>query len=166
MHVQALERQALSGPHSRAAFANRFNAASVPSFCVLLVSAALMVTCTTRDAEPLDLSVRDIVKDPHAVDGKLVRLSGLLHHTADGEAFFWPEATENKPSLESQGVAVHYSSSAPMRVANDEADGSYVTLEGIFYVAKPPRRRISAQTTAVHGRFNGALVDARPVETR
>lgn len=107
--------------------------------------------------------MRDVVIDPYAVDGKLVRLIGLLHHTRDGDALYWHEA-DIKRSVGSHGVAVHYSSPAP--ASHQEADRSHVVLEGIFYATKPQRRGWNSETAGVCERFNGALVDARRIQTR
>ena len=135
-----------------------------PPAILAIVSAGLLsTTCTTRDAEPIVVSVRDVVVDPYAVDGKLVRLFGLLHHTRDGDALYWLEADVTR-STDSHAVAVHYSTAAP--TPTDATDGSYVALEGIFYATKPQRRGWSSETAAVPERFNGSLVDARRVQAR
>ena len=152
-------------PFARSVISRALASARFPAILAVVIAALLSATCTTRDAarEPIEVSVRDVVIDPYAVDGKLVRIYGLLHHTRDGDALYWLEA-DMKRSAESQAVAVHYASPAPQ--SDDEADGGHVALEGIFYATKPRRRGWTSETTSVPEQFNGALVDARRVQTR
>ena len=128
----------------------------------VVMTGLLTATCTTRDAEPINVSVRDVVIDPYAVDGKLVRLYGFVHQAPDGDALYWHQS-DIKLSIPSHAVGVHYSSPAP---SDAEPDGRYVAVEGIFYAAKPPRRGWTSETTAVGERYNGALIDARRVQVR
>ena len=126
------------------------------------MTSLLTATCTTRDAEPINVSVRDVVIDPYAVDGKLVRLYGFLRQAPEGDALYWDEHDITQ-SIPSHAVGVHYSSPAP---AAAEPDGTYIAVEGIFHATKPPRRGWSSETVALAARYNGALVDARRVHVR
>ena len=138
-------------------------AAHLPAILAIVIAGLLSATSATDEVEPIDVSVRDVVIEPYAVDGKLVRLFGLLHQTGDGDALYWPEP-DLKGSGESPRVAVRYSSAAPP--SQQEANGSYVALEGIFYATKPPRRGWTSETTAERVQFNGTLVAARRVQVR
>lgn len=127
-----------------------------------MVAGLLTTSCTTRDPDPIEVSVRDVVIDPYAVDGRLVRLHGLLRHGSSGAALYWPQG-DIKHSIASHAVGVHYSSPP---VAAGEPDGTYVAVEGFFYAARPPRRGWSSADKAIGPRYNGNLVDARPVRVR
>ena len=172
LHVQALDRGQMgqtapwcrsASPSARSVISRALASARLPAILTVVIAALLSATCTTREAEPIDVSVRDVAIDPYAVDGKLVRLFGFLHHTREGDALYWLGA-DTRRSIESQPVAVHFSSTAP--AAHQEPDGSYIVLEGIFHATKPQRRGWSSETAAAGERFNGALVDARRVQTR
>ena len=171
MHVEALHRAGLRETTGARHFATRSGqswmrkaiaAARAATFVSLGAAVLLTATCSQPPAEPINVSVRDVVIDPYAVDGKLVRLYGLLHHTADGDALYWHEA-DIQQSIASHAVGVHYSSPPAAEV---ERDGMHVAMEGIFYAAKPPRRGRSSKMRAMDERYNGALVGARRVHVR
>ena len=127
-----------------------------------MITGLLTATCTTRDAEPINVSVRDVVIDPYAVDGKLVRLHGFLHQAPDGAALYWHEA-DIKQSIPSHAVGVQYSSPADSAAA---PDGTFIVVEGIFHATKPPQRGWSSDTPSFAERYNGALADATRVQVR
>ncbi len=128
-------------------------AAAKPASVSLLVCAAFAsATCSQQDSKPIQVSVRDIVSDPYAVDGKLVRLIGLLHRSGEGDILYWHEH-DIQQSAQYHGIAVHLSSSWP---EGSERRGAYVAVEG-FYEADHDRTR---------SHFNGAVLDARPAEIR
>ena len=128
----------------------------------VVITGLLTATCRTRDAEPINVSVRDVVIDPYAVDGKLVRLYGFLHQAPDGDALYWHEA-DIKQSISSHAVGVQYSSPAATEAASD---GTLIAVEGIFYATKPPQHGWSSDTPSFAERYNGALVDATRVQVR
>ncbi len=127
-------------------------AVQAASVCALLVLALVAATCTTREAEPIDVSVRDIVIDPYAVDGKLVRLIGLLHRAPGGDALYWLQHDLER-SIHAHGVSVRLSSSWPEGAVRP---GTYVAVEGIF----------EADDERPGSEFNGALLGARNPEIR
>ncbi len=147
----------------RAVIRRLLASARLPAVFAVVIPGLLAATCTSPDAQPIDVSVRDVVIDPYAMDGRRVRLFGFLHHTRERDALYWRGA-DIKPSIDSDGVAVHYSSRAP--ASHHETDGSLVVLEGIFHATKPQRRGWNSETAGAGERFNGALVDARRIQTR
>ena len=160
VHIQALHRRPLHGTNAaqpasawltRSTIYKALGAASTRSLCLLMLIALVTVTCSTREPQPIDVSVRDVVIDPYAVDGKLVRLIGLLRRTPDGDALYWHEADLQRPT-ESHAVAVELSTVWP---EGAERRGTYVVVEGIFE-ADPSGGDV----------FNGALLDARHAQIR
>ena len=160
MHIQALHRRPLhatnpSDPASawltRSTIYKALGAASTRSLCLLMLIALVTVTCSTGEPQPIDVSVRDVVIDPYAVDGKLVRLIGLLHRTPEGDALYWHEADLERP-MQSHAVSVDLSTEWP---EGAERRGTYVVVEGIF--------EADASDADV---FNGALLDARHAQLR
>ena len=101
----------------------------MPALCVALPLLALTMTSCSRDEpKPIDVSVRDVVIDPYAVDGRRVRLIGLLHRAREGDALYWQEQDIEK-SLHNHAVAVRLPSSWP---DGAERRGAYVAVEGVF----------------------------------
>jgi hypothetical protein len=118
----------------------------------LLLAALARATCSPDDAKPIDVSVRDVVIDPYAVDGKLVRMIGVLHRGPAGDVLYW-HGQDIEQANEHHGVAVRLSSTWP---AEAEGRGAYVAVEGIF----------EADDDEPGSDFNGALLEARHAEVR
>ena len=98
------------------------------------------------------MSVRDVVTDPYAVDGKLVRLIGVLHRSPSGDALYWHEHDAAQLN-ETHGVSVRLPPSWP---AGSERRGAYVAVEGVF----------KADHEQPGSDLNGALLDTRHAEVR
>ena len=94
---------------------------------VLLV-VLFTATRSWQAAKPIDVSVRDVLTDPYAVDGKRVRLIGVLHRSANGDALYWHE-TDIEHANRSHAIPVEARSGWP---AGAEQPGAYVSVEGVF----------------------------------
>lgn len=129
----------------------RIASARVPSVCLLIFSALLTATCSLHDEKPIVVSVRDVVIDPYAVDGKLVNLVGLLHRGPKGDALYWHQQ-DIEQSNHSHAVSVQL----PSWPDGAGRRGTYVAVEGIFEADHDQRGST----------FNGALLDARRVQVR
>ncbi len=161
VHVQSLPRNAIGEPCPRPALASgagrsplpksfRFTHLASVSFGLLAALATAM--CSQHDPKPIDVSVRDVVIDPYAVDGKLVRLIGVLHRTAEGDALYWHEQ-DIRQSNRHHAVAIRRSSSWLDKAAQP---GTHVAVEGIF----------EADDDRAGSGFNGALLEPRNAEVR
>ncbi len=117
-----------------------------------LVAALATATCSQHNSEPIDVTVRDVVIDPYAVDGKRVRLTGVLHRTADGDALYWHEQDIPQTNRH-HGVAIRQSSSWREKAV---PPGTRVAVEGLF----------EADDDRSGSEFNGALLDPRNAQLR
>ena len=113
------------------------------SVVFLVFAAFVTATCSKHGSKPIDVSVRDVIIDPYAVDGKRVRLIGVLHRTKDDDALYWHEQ-DIQHSNRKHGVALRLSSSSTDRAV---LPGTYVAIEGIF----------EADDDRSGSEFNGAL---------
>jgi hypothetical protein len=161
VHVQLLPRRATRAarplpPPSigqwRSALRKAFTSANVASLAILVFAAFATATCSEHVSEPIEVSVRDVVTDPYAVDGKLVRLSGLLHRSPAGDVLYWHEQDIQR-SNQNHAVAVRLSSSWP---EGAERRGAYVAVEGVY----------EADYDEAGSDSNGAVLDARSAEVR
>ena len=159
MHIQALYRRpphgsdthGLSPESTPSTIYKALSAMSTRSLCLLMLIALVTVTCSKNEPQPIDVSVRDVVIDPYAVDGKLVRLIGLLHRSSDGDALYWLEADLDE-RRQSHAVSVALATDWPQGAARR---GTYVVVEGIF----------EADSTR-GGAYNGALLNPRHPQLR
>jgi hypothetical protein len=136
-----------------------FGFGRVAALGVFALAAYLMMAGSARYAEPITATVRDVLIDPYRVDARRVRLFGRLHRSELGDGLYWPD-DDTPPLVQSWGVAVEYSSPEEQV---EEPDGTYVGLEGIFLVNRPPRRGPHADDQYKAQPFNGALVAARRI---
>ena len=127
-------------------------AASIAALCLLAFGGLIALTSSDGETRPISVSVRDVAIDPYAVDGKLVRLVGLLHHSAEGDVMYWHESDIER-SLHSHAVAVQIAT-PPLGRAESAPQG-HVWVEGIF----------KADPVEASG-FNGAVLNARLVAAR
>ena len=114
-------------------------------------SPLVTATRSPHRGKPIDVSVRDVVTDPYAVDGKLVRLIGLLHRSDRGDVLYWNEQDVAQAN-ENHAVSVRLSSAWP---EGAERRGTLVAVQG-YFEADYERA----------GDFNGALLDPRYAEVR
>jgi hypothetical protein len=119
---------------------------------LLVFAAFATATCSQHGSKPIDVSVRDVVIDPYAVDGKLVRLVGLLHRSSAGDVLYWHEQDIQQRNRH-HGVAVRLSSSWPQGA---ERRGAYVTVEGIYEADQHEAGSVA----------NGAILEARSAEVQ
>ena len=124
-------------------------AAALLTVCRVAACAVLMTACSPRTAEPIQVTVRDVVTDPYRADGKRVKLVGLLHVGSDGDALYWHKIDINH-SVDGHGVSVRLPLSPQER---RQLDGKVVTVEGIF----------DADVDRHAGGFSGAIRDVRHV---
>ena len=160
MHVQSLPRRAISAARPlppqvtkqwRSTLRQAFASTRVGSVSLLIVAGFTTATCSQNAAKPIDVSVRDVVIDPYAVDGKLVRLIGVLHRSGEGDALYWHER-DIQQSNRNHGVAVRLSSWPE----GAERRGAYVAVEGIY----------EADHEQPGSDLNGAIIEARHAEVR
>lgn len=127
-----------------------FRSKDLATISLGLVAALATAMCSQHDSKPIDVSVRDVVIDPYAVDGKLVRLIGVLHRTVEGDALYWHEQ-DIRQSKRHHAVAIRLSSSWLDKAAQS---GTHVAVEGIF------------EADDDCSEFNGALLEPRNAEGR
>jgi hypothetical protein len=158
VHVEALDRLRFRGNDAAAIrprlqpLAGALRKARAPAACAVGALALITATCAPRETQPIDVSVRDVVIDPYAVDGKLVRLTGRLHRGPQGDALYWHER-DVQQSLRSHAVAVDLRSAWP---EGADRPGTYVAVEGIF----------EADADGASAKYNGALLEAREAQLR
>ena len=98
---------------------------------VLLASAllAFLYLQAQRFADPLDVSLIQLISSPDKFDGKLVRVEGFLRLEFEGEALYLHQEDDEQMLTKN---AIWIDASPDMMKKRDSVNKKYVLLEGTF----------------------------------